>query len=75
MELNEELVEKLSDAAHQGWMDGKLAAGVTSRKSETGEELMVPYADLTEAAKDLDRYAVRTVLKAIDAAGYRLVEG
>lgn len=33
---------------------------------------MVPYADLTEKAKDLDRYAVRTVLAAIDRAGYVL---
>ena len=40
---------------HANWLDSKRAAGVTSRLSETGEELMVPYAQLSEAAKDLDR--------------------
>lgn len=69
----DELVEKLSDAAHQGWMEGKQAAGVSSRKSEDGEELMVPYADLSEKAKDLDRYNVRAVLAAIHRAGLALV--
>ena len=41
------------------------AQGVTSRHSEFGEELMVPYADLSESAKDLDRATVRTVYTAI----------
>lgn len=68
----QELIETISDAAHQGWMHAKLALGVTSRKSETGEELMVPYAELSEAAKDLDRGAVRAVLHSIDAAGFQL---
>jgi len=41
------------------------AHGVTSRRSEFGEELMVPYANLSESAKDLDRATVRTVYTAI----------
>lgn len=66
------LVETFSCAAHDGWMASKRANGVTSRKSETGEELMVPYAQLSESAKDLDRQAVRSVLSAIDRAGYEV---
>ena len=46
-------------------MLGKRANGVTTRKAENGEELMVPYADLSEAAKDLDRNTVRAVYLAI----------
>lgn len=68
-----ELVEILSAAAHDGWMEGKRAQGVETRKSEWGEELMVPYPDLSEKAKDLDRYNVRSILAAIDRAGLVLL--
>jgi mevalonate kinase len=40
---------------HEKWMAQKLARGVTSHKIETGEEVMVDYDKLSEAAKDLDR--------------------
>ena len=46
-------------------MLGKRANGVNTRKAENGEELMVPYSDLSEAAKDLDRNTVRAVYLAI----------
>ena len=58
-------VEVVSAAVHEAWMRGKLAKGVTTRKSETGEELMVPYEQLSEAAKDLDRGSVQAVYEAI----------
>lgn len=48
-------------------MDSKRAQGVTTRKAEDGEELMVPYADLSEKAKELDRGTVRAVYQAIEA--------
>ena len=41
------------------------ARGVHSRRSETGEELMVPYEQLSEDAKELDRSSVRAVYEAI----------
>jgi hypothetical protein len=47
-------------------MESKRARGVESRKSEKGEELMVPYEQLSEEAKDLDRSSVRAVYKAIE---------
>ena len=37
------------------------------RKSEKGEELMVPYGDLTEESKDLDRQTVLAVYRAINS--------
>lgn len=66
------LIESASEIAHDSWMAAKRANGITSRKSETGEELMVPYDQLSEAAKDLDRGSVRATIAAIRAAGYAI---
>jgi hypothetical protein len=60
-------VEKVAEKVHEAWMDSKRALGVSSRKSEAGEELMVPYEQLSEAAKDLDRNTVRAVYRAISS--------
>jgi len=60
-------IELVSAAVHQAWIDSKLANGVTSRKSEDGEELMVPYEELTEKSKDLDRNTVKAVYSAIES--------
>ncbi|MBC8031871.1 MAG: hypothetical protein H7Z16_17445 [Pyrinomonadaceae bacterium] len=60
-------IEPVADAVHRAWMKAKLAQGVTSRKSEAGEELMVEYEQLSEAAKDLDRETVRAVYSAIES--------
>jgi hypothetical protein len=61
-------IEIVSAKVHDAWMESKRAEGVTSRKSESGEELMVPYDQLSEAAKELDRGTVRAVYAAIKAA-------
>jgi RyR domain-containing protein len=61
-------IEIVSAKVHEAWMESKRAQGITSRKSESGEELMVPYDQLSEAAKDLDRGTVRAVYAAIRAA-------
>ena len=60
-------IEVVSAKVHEAWMESKRAQGVTSRKSETGEELMVPYEQLSESAKELDRATVRAVYDAIRA--------
>lgn len=62
-------IEAVSAAVHAAWMDSKRAQGVESRKAEDGEELMVPYSDLSERAKDLDRCTVRAVYQAIESLG------
>ena len=61
-------VEKVAAAVHTAWMDTKRAQGVTTRLSETGEELMQDYGVLSEAAKELDRGTVRAVYAAIQAS-------
>ncbi len=63
--MNLPSVELVAAKVHASWMEQKLAAGVTSRKSESGEELMVPYEQLTEEAKELDRTSVNAVYQAI----------
>jgi hypothetical protein len=61
-------IEVVSAKVHEAWISSKRAQNVSSRKSENGEELMVPYEKLSEAAKDLDRQTVRAVYAAIKAA-------
>ena len=60
-------IEKVSAKVHEAWMEAKRKQGVTSRKSETGEELMVAYEQLSEEAKELDRSSVRAVYRAIES--------
>lgn len=62
-------IEVVSSKVHEAWMDSKRAQGVTTRKAEDGEELMVPYEQLSEKAKELDRGTVRAVYKAIEQCG------
>lgn len=58
-------LEAVAAEVHAAWMATKRAQGVSSRKAEDGEELMVPYAELTEKAKELDRETVRAVYASI----------
>lgn len=61
-------IEVVSAKVHEAWMASKAAQGVTSRKAEDGEELIAPYEQLSEKAKELDRGTVRAVYAAIEAA-------
>jgi hypothetical protein len=59
-------LELVAAAVHKSWLESKLAQGFSSRKAEDGEELMVPYAELSEKQKEMDRGLVRTVYAAIE---------
>ncbi len=67
--MNDPLIEEVSAKVHDNWMASKRDAGVTTRKLESGEELMVPYDQLSEQAKDLDRGTVKTVISALREMG------
>jgi hypothetical protein len=59
-------IEIVAEKVHEAWMESKRKQGITSRKSESGEELMVPYSELSEPAKELDRSSVLAVYAAIE---------
>ena len=61
-------IELVAALVHEAWMKSKKAKGVETRKSESGEELMVPYDQLSEDARELDRASVRAVYAAIQSA-------
>jgi hypothetical protein len=58
-------VEKVAAEVHLAWIESKKEQGFSSRKSEDDEELMVPYKQLSEKQKDLDRNTVKAVYAAI----------
>ena len=62
-------IELVAARVHEAWMESKRRAGVTTQKLDSGEELMVPYEELMEDAKQLDRTTVRSVYDAIIVAG------
>lgn len=64
--LNLPEVEAVAAKVHGAWRDEKKGQGVTTRQSPTGEELMKPYDELSEEAKESNRKLVNTVYQAIE---------
>jgi hypothetical protein len=62
-------IESVAAEVHQAWIETKLAQGITSRPAADGTEQMVPYADLPDTLKELDRATVRAVYAAIQRCG------
>ena len=58
-------IEAVAAEVHLAWIESKKEHGFSSRKSEDEEELMVPYEQLSEKQKDLDRNTVKAVYAAI----------
>jgi hypothetical protein len=58
-------IERVSELVHADWVNKKLSGGVKSRMSTWGEELVQPYTELSDKAKQLDRDTVRVVYEAI----------
>jgi hypothetical protein len=58
-------LETVASEVHCQWLESKQKMGIVSRKAEDGEELMVPFEQLSEKAKELDRSTVRVVYAAI----------
>ncbi len=71
--LDPAALEATAAHVHAQWMATQHARGVTSRLSPTGEEQMVPYDDLSEAAKDVDRATVQATVAALESLGWRLL--
>lgn len=75
--MTPELLEKLAEAAHDVWMDGKLRDGwILGRVTDKGHKIhacLVPYAQLSEADKESDRDFVRGMPAILAKAGLKAV--
>ncbi len=77
-QMNRETLERLAEAAHKVWMDGKLrdgwVYGPATDKAKKIHSCLVPYDQLSEADRESDRDMVRGIPSILAAAGYRMVK-
>ena len=77
-DLDSETLERLAEAAHKVWMDGKLRNhwkyGPVTDKGKKIHSCLVAYDQLSEADKESDRDMVRGIPKILAAAGYKIVK-
>lgn len=67
-----EIVEAMAESAHTAWVSWYTERGITSRLSASGEEFLVPFSELSEAGKDLDRTIMRAILNSFRSQGYKI---
>jgi hypothetical protein len=76
-DLDPRVLERLAEAAHIVWMEGKIRDGWTygpvTDKNRKIHNCLVPYDQLSEADKDSDRDMVSGIPAILAAAGYRMV--
>jgi hypothetical protein len=68
------VLEVIADKVHEGWMTKKKSQGFKEYYSSKGEDLFVPYTELSEEQKDLDRATARSVIEGIEEAGRFIVQ-
>jgi ryanodine receptor 2 len=72
-----ELMEQLAENTHEVWAQQRMKQGWTfgPRRDDEARKhpCLVPYAQLAEADKELDRQTAIQTLKLILALGYRIV--
>ena len=72
----DELIEQLSEHNHNVWSRGRLASGWTlgphRDDAKKQHPCLVPYEDLPESEKEVDRHTATEILKAIVALGFRI---
>lgn len=77
-ELDKKTMERLAEAAHKVWMEGKLRdgwkLGPAIDKANKIHNCLVPYDQLTESDKESDRDMVRGIPNILAAAGYKMVK-
>jgi len=76
--LDKETLERLAEAAHKVWIEGKLRDGwkygpVTDKENKI-HSCLVPYSQLSEADRESDRDMVRGIPNILAAAGYKMVK-
>lgn len=77
-DIDKETLERLAEAAHTVWMDGKLRdgwkLGPVIDKPNKIHSCLVPYDQLSEVDKESDRDMVRGIPRILEAAGYSIVK-
>jgi len=72
----DELIEQLSEHNHNVWARGRMADGWAHgpRRDDAKKEhpCLIPYTDLPESEKQVDRHTATEILKAIVALGFRI---
>jgi hypothetical protein len=76
--IDNAMMEKLAEAAHLVWMEGKLRDGwkygpVTDKEKKI-HSCMVPYDQLSEVDRESDRDMVRGIPRILNIAGYKMVK-
>jgi len=76
--MEREALERLAEAAHKVWMDGKLrdgwVYGPVTDKARKIHSCLVPYDRLTDSDKESDRDMVRGIPEILATAGYKMVK-
>lgn len=65
--IEEELLERLAEVEHEQWMawSQSVAAEVSAERRQRWQACWIPYEDLPEDVKELDRQWARKVLEAL----------
>jgi hypothetical protein len=71
-----DLVERLSRNVHETWAQQRLAEGwrYGRKRNDTRKEhpCLIPYEELSEEEREIDRHVAMQVVKGILAYGYRI---
>ena len=75
--LDQATLERLAEASHIVWMEGKIRDGwkygpVTDKEKKI-HNCLLPYSQLSELDKESDRDLVRGIPKILAVAGYKMV--
>lgn len=77
-DIDKETLERLAEAAHNVWMEGKIRDGwkwgPNIDKEKKIHSCLVPYKELNESDKESDRDMVRGIPSILSAAGYKMVK-
>jgi hypothetical protein len=77
-DIDKETMERLAEAAHKVWMEGKIrdgwVYGPVTIKEKKIHSCLVPYNQLSETDKESDRDMVRGIPSILAAAGYKMVK-
>ena len=66
------LIDRVAPCVHQLWIERLTSEGATSRVSHWGEEMMRPWQELSEQAREYNRDMVRAVFYFADLMSSRL---